>query len=124
MERLTYTVAEVAQALGVSRSKAYTLVAEGAIPIVALPGRRKLVARATLEQLLGTGTSSTRAESRTTPSDQPILAHDTRPESPTHHTENNRHPTPPSTTNHPAIPHQTVAPGVRGSDQARREPSR
>jgi excisionase family DNA binding protein len=31
MERLTYTVSEVAQLLGISRSKAYGLVAEGAI---------------------------------------------------------------------------------------------
>jgi excisionase family DNA binding protein len=54
MERLTYTVSEVAQALGISRSKAYTLVAEGAIAVVQLPGRRKLVARATLDRLLGT----------------------------------------------------------------------
>jgi excisionase family DNA binding protein len=57
MERLTYTVSEVAQALGISRSKAYTLVAEGAIAIVPLPGRRKLVARTTLDQLLGTPTT-------------------------------------------------------------------
>ena len=64
MERLTYTVSEVAQALGISRSKAYTLVAEGEIAIVPLPGRRKLVARTTLDRLLGT----------TTTIDQPITA--------------------------------------------------
>ena len=52
MERLTYTVSEVAQLLGISRSKAYDLVAEGLLPIVPLPGRRKLVARAVLERLV------------------------------------------------------------------------
>jgi excisionase family DNA binding protein len=52
MERLTYTVNEVAQLLGISRSKAYDLVAAGLLPIVPLPGRRKLVARAVLERLV------------------------------------------------------------------------
>jgi excisionase family DNA binding protein len=52
MERLTYTIAEVAQLLGISRSKAYELVAEGLLPVVPLPGRRKLVARAVVERLV------------------------------------------------------------------------
>jgi excisionase family DNA binding protein len=52
MERLTYTITEVAQVLGISRSKAYELVAEGLLPVVPLPGRRKLVARAVLERLV------------------------------------------------------------------------
>ncbi len=52
MERLTYTVSEVAQLLGISRSKAYDLVAEGLIPIVPLAGRRKLVARVVLQRLI------------------------------------------------------------------------
>jgi excisionase family DNA binding protein len=52
MERLTYTVNEVAELLGLSRSKTYELVAGGAIPVLAIPGRRKLVARATLQQLV------------------------------------------------------------------------
>jgi excisionase family DNA binding protein len=52
MERLTYTVSEVAQLLGISRSKAYDLVAAGLLPVVPLPGRRKLVARAVLERLV------------------------------------------------------------------------
>jgi excisionase family DNA binding protein len=52
MERLTYTVSEVAELLGISRSKAYDLVAAGLLPIVPLPGRRKLVARAVLERLV------------------------------------------------------------------------
>jgi excisionase family DNA binding protein len=53
MERLTYTVSEVAELLGISRSKAYDLVAASLLPIVPLPGRRKLVARAVLERLVG-----------------------------------------------------------------------
>jgi excisionase family DNA binding protein len=52
MERLTYTIAEVAQLLGISRSKAYELVAEGLLPVIPLPGRRKLVARAVVERLV------------------------------------------------------------------------
>jgi excisionase family DNA binding protein len=52
MERLTYTVSEVAELLGISRSKAYDLVAAGLLPIVPLPGRRKLVARIALESLV------------------------------------------------------------------------
>src|SRR6266511_3941639 len=52
MERLTYTVSEVAELLGISRSKAYDLVAAGLLPIVPLPGRRTLVARAVLERLV------------------------------------------------------------------------
>jgi excisionase family DNA binding protein len=52
MERLTYTVSEVAELLGLSRSKTYELVAGGAIPVLAIPGRRKLVARATLQRLV------------------------------------------------------------------------
>lgn len=52
MERLTYTVGEVAELLGISRSKTYDLVAAGLLPIVPLPGRRKLVARTVLENLI------------------------------------------------------------------------
>jgi excisionase family DNA binding protein len=52
MERLTYTVCEVAELLGISRSKAYDLIAAGLLPIVPLPGRRKLVARTVLERLI------------------------------------------------------------------------
>jgi excisionase family DNA binding protein len=52
MERLTYTVCEVAELLGISRSKAYDLVAAGLLPFVPLPGRRKLVARTVVERLV------------------------------------------------------------------------
>ena len=60
--RLTYSVDEVADVLGLSRSKTYELVARGELPIVPLAGRRKLIARATVERLLG-GEPSSRAAS-------------------------------------------------------------
>jgi len=50
--RLTYSVDEVAEVLGLSRSKTYELVASGEIPIVPLAGRRKLVARQVVDELL------------------------------------------------------------------------
>lgn len=52
MNRLTYTVPEVAVLLGISRSKAYDLVAEGALPAVQLQGRRRLVPRWAVDELL------------------------------------------------------------------------
>jgi excisionase family DNA binding protein len=51
-EQLTYCVDELAGVLGLSRSKTYELVTSGAIPAIALPGRRKLVARDVVDQLL------------------------------------------------------------------------
>ena len=51
--RLTYTVEEVAVILGLSRSKTYALVSRGEISVVPLSGRRKLIARLTVERLLG-----------------------------------------------------------------------
>jgi excisionase family DNA binding protein len=51
-QRLTYSVDEVAGLLGLSRSKTYELVARGEIPVVPLAGRRRLIARRTLEELL------------------------------------------------------------------------
>jgi excisionase family DNA binding protein len=53
MERLTFTVPEVAQLLGISRSAAYELVAAGHIPAVPLGTRRKVVARHVVEALIG-----------------------------------------------------------------------
>jgi excisionase family DNA binding protein len=52
MSRLTYSVSEVAELLGISRSKAYDLVAQGMIPVVALRGRRRLVPRWAIDELL------------------------------------------------------------------------
>ncbi len=51
-QRLTYSVDEVAEVLGISRSKTYELVARGEIPALQLSGRRKLIARKTVEQLV------------------------------------------------------------------------
>ena len=48
---LTYTVPEVAELLGISRSTAYECVRRGEIPAGTL-GRRVLVTRASLERLL------------------------------------------------------------------------
>jgi excisionase family DNA binding protein len=117
MERLTYTVSEVAQVLGISRSKAYTLVAEGAIAIVPLPGRRKLVARTTLDQLLGTPTTidqpiTTTNQLNTTTDDRPTESEATTPSPRTRHERT----TPTQDTQLP-IPTHTVAPGVRGSER-------
>ena len=50
--KLTYTVPEAAALLGISRSTAYECVRRGEIPSLTL-GRRVLIARAQLEQLLG-----------------------------------------------------------------------
>jgi excisionase family DNA binding protein len=50
--RLTYTVQEAAELLGISRSAAYECVHRGEIPALTL-GRRLLVTRTTLESMLG-----------------------------------------------------------------------
>jgi excisionase family DNA binding protein len=50
-ERLTYTIEETAELLGVSRGSAYEAARRGEIPVVPI-GRRLLVPRAQLEDLL------------------------------------------------------------------------
>jgi excisionase family DNA binding protein len=55
MSRLTYTVPEAAKMLGISRSSAYECVKRGELPSIAL-GRRIVITRIALEQLLGTPT--------------------------------------------------------------------
>ena len=52
MERCTYTVSEVAELLGISRSSAYECVRRGEIPAVVL-GRRLVVPRHAVDALLG-----------------------------------------------------------------------
>lgn len=52
MERLTVTVTEAAEILGVSRTSAYELVRAGTLPSVRL-GRRILIRRTTVEELVG-----------------------------------------------------------------------
>jgi excisionase family DNA binding protein len=49
--RLTYTVPEVAELLGISRSTAYECVRRGEIPALTL-GRRVVISRATVDALL------------------------------------------------------------------------
>ena len=52
LQRLTYTVQEVGELLGISRGSAYNRVRTGEIPALRM-GRRLLVTRAELEDLLG-----------------------------------------------------------------------
>ena len=54
--RLTYTVPEVAELLGISRSSAYECVRRGDIPALTL-GRRVVIAKTAIDALLGTATS-------------------------------------------------------------------
>jgi excisionase family DNA binding protein len=49
--RLTYTVPEVAELLGISRSSAYECVRRGEIPALTL-GRRVVIAKATIDTML------------------------------------------------------------------------
>jgi excisionase family DNA binding protein len=52
LQRLTYTVEEAGDLLGISRGSAYNLVRTGQIPALRM-GRRLLVSRVVLEELLG-----------------------------------------------------------------------
>ncbi len=56
MARLTYTVNEVAELLGISRTSAYECVRRGDIPAIEL-GRRLVIARTTVERLLNPTTT-------------------------------------------------------------------
>ena len=56
-DRLTFTVEEAAELLGVSRAFAYTLVKNEELPCIRL-GRRVVVPRAALDRLLGIDSSS------------------------------------------------------------------
>ncbi|MBW3578523.1 MAG: helix-turn-helix domain-containing protein [Actinobacteria bacterium] len=57
-ERLTYTVEEVAQLLGVSRNAAYAAVGAGFIPSIRV-GRRIVIPKVALERLLEQSADST-----------------------------------------------------------------
>jgi len=54
--RFTYTVPEVAELLGISRSSAYECVRRGEIPALTL-GRRVVIAKTAIDALLGTTAS-------------------------------------------------------------------
>jgi excisionase family DNA binding protein len=58
--RLTYTVPEVAELLGISRSTAYECVRRGEIPALTL-GRRVVIAKATIDAMLGPTTNDLQA---------------------------------------------------------------
>ena len=53
MDRLTFTVTEVAELLGISRTSAYECVRRGEIPSLTL-GRRVVISRVALDALLNT----------------------------------------------------------------------
>jgi excisionase family DNA binding protein len=81
-ERLTYTVEEAAERLGVSRGSAYQAAREGQLPTLRL-GRRLLVPRQALERMLtaaGTDSPQTNGAAGTAPHkkgndhDQPTTA--------------------------------------------------
>jgi excisionase family DNA binding protein len=57
MNRRTYTVTETARILGISRSSAYEAVRRGELPSITI-GHRILIARATIDELLGDAATS------------------------------------------------------------------
>ena len=63
MDRLTFTVCEVAELLGISRTSAYECVRRGEIASITL-GRRVVVSRAVIERLLDTTVEASGASSR------------------------------------------------------------
>lgn len=60
-ERLTYSVEEAADLLGISRAGAYDAVARGDIPHLRM-GRRILIPKSALHRLLEGGTDDVRSE--------------------------------------------------------------
>lgn len=63
MECMVYTIPEVASALGVSRLTAYKLAKAGQIPTIRL-GKRMVVPRVRLEQLLNGESKSVEKDGR------------------------------------------------------------
>lgn len=62
-ERLTYTVAETADALGIGRTATYELVRRGTIPHLRI-GRAIRIPKASLDQWLATNTNQARSHHR------------------------------------------------------------
>ena len=63
MDRLTFTVCEVAELLGISRTSAYECVRRGEVASITL-GRRVVVSHAAIERLLDTTVDASDASSR------------------------------------------------------------
>ncbi len=55
-EKLTYTVEEAGELLGISRGTAYALAREGRLPVIRISDRRWVVPKAQLERLLNGAT--------------------------------------------------------------------
>ena len=51
-ERLTMTIEEAGEALGISRATAYTLAQQGRLPVIKISDRRWIVPRKALDQML------------------------------------------------------------------------
>jgi len=51
-ERLTMTVEETAEALGISRATAYSLAREGRLPVIRISDRRLIVPVKAIEKML------------------------------------------------------------------------
>jgi len=51
-ERLTMTVEEAAEALGISRATAYTLAKQGRFPVIRISDRRWIVPKRAIDELL------------------------------------------------------------------------
>jgi excisionase family DNA binding protein len=62
VDRLAFRISEVAEAIGVSRSKAYELVARGDIPSVEIGGCRRVTAEALKTRLAAESTTAERTE--------------------------------------------------------------
>jgi len=51
-ERLTMTIEEAGEALGISRATAYTLAKQGRLPVIKISDRRWIIPKRALESLL------------------------------------------------------------------------
>ncbi len=52
VEKLTMTVEEAGEALGISRATAYTLAQQGRLPVIRISDRRWIVPKRAIEELL------------------------------------------------------------------------
>lgn len=89
MHRLTFTTAEAATVLGISRTSAYELVRSGALPSLRL-GRRIVITKNALEGLLGCTLPAPDQPMVRSEVNAAVTAPPTRPRSP-HHSRTRRH---------------------------------